>query len=193
MDTSTLPKDRASKVKKAQRYLPLAGGITIGGFLQGELAIGAAAPLAHPWPATKIMAHVRTALARQDQAPFTVIDPTHVSVTFNKKTFVVTARRGAVVAATTPELAEALALNTGTAWLDTAERERAANWLVALEVRSLPAAVQVTPTAPLWLAMRLENGLIVGEVALPLGEAGWATVWKTLGAMSGKRTPPSAL
>jgi len=188
MDTSTLPKDRAAKVKKAQRYLPLAGGIAIGGFMQ-DMAIGVYAPLAHPWSAKKTMAHVRTALARQDQAPFTVIDPLHVAVTFQKKTYIVTAREGAVVAGSTPELAEALALNVGVPWLNASERARAAPWLIAVEARTLPPAMGITPANPLWLAMRLDHGLVVGEVALPFGEEGWATVWRTFSAMAGKRKP----
>lgn len=190
MDTSALPKDRAAKVKKAQRYLPLAGGIALGGFMPG-MAIGVYAPLAHPWSAKKTMAHVRAALPHQDQAPFTVIDPLHVAVTFQKKTYIVTAREGAVVAGSTPELAEALAANVGTPWLDDAERARAAGWLVAVEARTLPAATGITPANPLWLAMRVEHGLVVGELALPLGEAGWAAAWRAFGAMTGKGKPPA--
>lgn len=191
MDTSALPEDRAAKIKKAQRYLPLAGGITIGGFMP-DMAIGVYAPLARPWSAKKTMAHVRTALARQDQAPFTVIDPLHVEVTFQQKTYVVTARQGAIVAGTTPELAAALALNVGTPWLTAADRARAAGWLLAVQARTLPAATGITPPDPLWLAMRLDHGLLVGELALPLGEEGWATVWRTFGAMAGKRKPAEA-
>lgn len=180
-DLSTILKDDALKrARTLQKFMPIDAGITLGVFFEGTPGVGAVVPLAKPWPAKKSLRHMRKVLEKVKAAEVTPLGPDRFQAIVDNRTFVVGARTGAIVLSTSAELTDALVANAGTAWLDPSERERAARWLLAMEVRSVPPVLGVDLVGPLWVGVRVEGDLVVGEAVLPLGEAGWAALLKTL-------------
>ena len=60
-------------------------------------------------------------------------------------------------------------------------REKAADWLVALQLNALPAAFNLPALPkPIWVALRVDGDLVVGEAVLPLGEQGWQALLRML-------------
>jgi hypothetical protein len=180
-DLSTILKDDALKrARTLQKFMPIDAGITMGIFFEGTPGVGAVVPLAKPWPAKKTLRHMRKVLEKVKAAEVTSLGPDRFQAVVDNRTFVVGARTGTIVLSTSAELTDALVANAGTAWLDPSERERAAGWLLAMEVRSVPPFLGADLAGPLWVGVRVEGDLVVGEAVLPLGEAGWAALLKTL-------------
>ncbi len=178
-DLSSLIKgDALKKARKLQKFLPLDSGITLGVFMDGQPAVAAVLPLAKEWPAKKVLKHVRVVLSRVKAAVVTPLGADRLMVVADKGTVIIGARKGQVLLASTPELTDALVANVGVPWLDAGERERARDWLLAMEVRTIPPALGLQLTQPLWAGVRMEGDLLVGEAVLPLGEEGWATLLK---------------
>lgn len=180
-DLSTILKDDALKrARTLQKFMPIDAGITLGLFFEDTPGVGAVVPLAKPWPAKKVLRHLRKVLEKVKAAEVTPLGPDRFQAVVDNRTFVVGARTGTIVLSTSQELTDALVANAGTAWLDPSERERAAGWLLAMEVRSVPPFLGAELAGPLWVGVRVEGDLVVGEAVLPLGEAGWAALLKTL-------------
>jgi hypothetical protein len=175
-----LQKKELARAQKLQRYVPLAAGITVGAFLDGPPVVAAVLPLAQPWPARKVLRHVRHVLGSLD-AKVVRLDPDRLQATLGSKPLVFGARRGAILVSSDASVVASLVQNEGQAWMTDQAREKAADWLVALQLNALPAAFNLPALSkPIWVALRVDGDLVVGEAVLPLGEQGWQALLRML-------------
>ncbi len=180
--------------RRLQRLLPIDAGITLGVFEEpGATATTApefavVLPLAHPWPARKALHHVQRLFtllkAKVQRLPngFTAT----VGTPPNATTVVVGARTGELVLASNGPLANAIVAGEGQAWLTPADRERAGGWLLAMQLNSGPAGMGFSLSQPLWLGLKVQGDLVVGEAVVPIGPDGWTTLLKMAEAQKNK-------
>jgi hypothetical protein len=175
-----LEKKELVRARRLQRYLPLASGTTVGAFLDGPPVVAAVLPLAQDWRPRKVLRHLRRVLGTLD-ASVVRLAPDRLQATFGSKPLVFGARSGAILISSDATVVDALAQNEGAVWMTDQAREKAADWLVALQLNALPAAFNLPDLPqPIWVALRVDGDLVVGEAVLPLGEQGWESLLRML-------------